>query len=277
MITILVATFLLPTFGCKKLPKAFRLSAAGKMPWAALIQKMKWAGMWTNTTVSCLVLSSVTCWSFASPILSFRLPWQTVENIYCAAFSVQNVLGCSGTLLNVWKCICLACCCKLVLAPTFLSPPTSGQEDTAPPVTPGETWAKRRMFEISQSCSSCLPVPNPDSVMWLKECAAFWWDLWALLYQCTQCSFRPGTESTFQKSVAGLTLSLPAEMVAGGTQYHLLCGIRQVSIFPHNLPRHYPRSIHGQAALLVTNIFFCRLYLWILRAPQSQLRTYKIK
>ena len=91
MITILVTTFLLPAFGCKKLPKAFRLSAAGKMPWAALIQKMKWAGVRTNTTVSCLVLSSVTCWSFASPILSFRLPWQTVENIYCAAFSVQNV------------------------------------------------------------------------------------------------------------------------------------------------------------------------------------------
>ena len=79
----------------------------------------------------------------------------------------------------------LSCADRLVLAPTLLSAKTSGQDDTA-----RACYSSPRDYDTRPKTSnvwnfSILSKPVlpacPDSVMWLKECQVFWWDLWPLL------------------------------------------------------------------------------------------------
>ena len=89
-------------------------------------------------------------------------------------------------------------------AQSLISTDIGTRRHRATPIGKLETRAKRRMFEISQSCPSCcLPVPpTADSVMWLKECEAFWWDLWpVLLRTCHGAARLLGRHS---RNVAGL-------------------------------------------------------------------------
>ena len=197
-----------------------------KMLWAALTNWSQlicvpilvatlYISLWLHVLGKCYLL--IFC---LAECLSFRLQWYAAECI-----RVLLACWCAFTRQDTSSSLC-----KIVLAPSLLSAPTSGrQDDTAPPLTLGKSC------DTGRDCSSktlnvwnfsilfglrLLPVPvSADSVMWLKECLAFWWDLWPLLLRtclCSQCPFTSDPSRHSRNVANGLTLSLPVHRDRGG-------------------------------------------------------------